>query len=57
MPVQLNHTIVEVRDPEKSAAFLADLLGCQNPPGSTPAARHAVGEPDPVGQPHGCHMV
>jgi hypothetical protein len=31
MPVQLNHTIVEARDREKSAAFLADLLGLPEP--------------------------
>jgi len=31
MPVQLNHTIVEVRDQEKSAAFLAGLLGLPEP--------------------------
>jgi catechol 2,3-dioxygenase-like lactoylglutathione lyase family enzyme len=27
MPVQLNHTIVEARDRDRTAAFLADLLG------------------------------
>lgn len=27
MPVQLNHTIVPSRDPQASAAFLADMLG------------------------------
>jgi catechol 2,3-dioxygenase-like lactoylglutathione lyase family enzyme len=31
MPVQLNHTIVEVRDRERSAVFLADLLGLPEP--------------------------
>lgn len=29
--VQLNHTIVPVRDQEESAAFLADLLGLPDP--------------------------
>ena len=27
MPIQLNHTIVPARDPQASAAFLADILG------------------------------
>jgi catechol 2,3-dioxygenase-like lactoylglutathione lyase family enzyme len=27
MPVALNHTIVHARDPQASAAFLADILG------------------------------
>ncbi|WP_194899070.1 VOC family protein [Catenulispora pinisilvae] len=27
MPVELNHTIVPVRDPQASARFLADILG------------------------------
>jgi catechol 2,3-dioxygenase-like lactoylglutathione lyase family enzyme len=31
MAVQLNHTIVHARDPEASAAFLADLLGLPAP--------------------------
>jgi catechol 2,3-dioxygenase-like lactoylglutathione lyase family enzyme len=31
MPVQLNHTIVGVRDRQRSAAFLADVLGLAPP--------------------------
>jgi catechol 2,3-dioxygenase-like lactoylglutathione lyase family enzyme len=31
MPVQLNHTIVLSRDKEKSAQFLADILGLPSP--------------------------
>jgi catechol 2,3-dioxygenase-like lactoylglutathione lyase family enzyme len=31
MPVQLNHTIVHVRDKRESAQFLADLLGLDEP--------------------------
>ncbi len=31
MPVELNHTIVPARDPEASAAWLADLLGMGAP--------------------------
>jgi catechol 2,3-dioxygenase-like lactoylglutathione lyase family enzyme len=31
MSVQLNHTIVSVRDKEESAAFVADLLGLAPP--------------------------
>ena len=31
MPAQLNHTIVNVRDKQVSAAFLADLLGLPEP--------------------------
>jgi catechol 2,3-dioxygenase-like lactoylglutathione lyase family enzyme len=31
MPVELNHTIVEARDPEASASFLADVLGLAEP--------------------------
>lgn len=31
MPAQLNHTIVAARDPEGSAAFLAELLGLPTP--------------------------
>jgi catechol 2,3-dioxygenase-like lactoylglutathione lyase family enzyme len=31
MPVQLNHTIVRVRDKRESAQFLADLLGLDEP--------------------------
>ena len=31
MAVQLNHTIVNVRDSETSAAFLAELLGLSEP--------------------------
>lgn len=31
MAVQLNHTIVHARDKQKSAAFLADLLGLAEP--------------------------
>lgn len=31
MPVQLNHTIVSVRDKEESAHFLADILGLPAP--------------------------
>ena len=27
MPIELNHTIVHARDPQASAAFLADMLG------------------------------
>jgi catechol 2,3-dioxygenase-like lactoylglutathione lyase family enzyme len=27
MPIELNHTIVHARDPQASAAFLAELLG------------------------------
>jgi hypothetical protein len=31
MPVQLNHTIVRVRDKRESATFLAELLGVAPP--------------------------
>lgn len=31
MPVQLNHTIVRVRDKRESAMFLADILGLAEP--------------------------
>ena len=31
MPVQLNHTIVNVRDKHKSATFMAELLGVPEP--------------------------
>lgn len=31
MSVQLNHTIVPSRDPQASAAFLAEVLGCETP--------------------------
>jgi catechol 2,3-dioxygenase-like lactoylglutathione lyase family enzyme len=31
MPVQLNHTIVEARDQQETAAFLADVLGLPAP--------------------------
>ncbi|GHF40568.1 catechol 2,3-dioxygenase-like lactoylglutathione lyase family enzyme [Amycolatopsis bartoniae] len=31
MPVQLNHTIVEARDREETATFLAELLGLPEP--------------------------
>jgi catechol 2,3-dioxygenase-like lactoylglutathione lyase family enzyme len=31
MPVQLNHTIVHARDRQRSAAFLAQLLGLPEP--------------------------
>ena len=31
MPVQLNHTIVHARDKQRSARFLADLLGLADP--------------------------
>lgn len=31
MPVQLNHTIVAARDRQRSAAFLADVLGLAPP--------------------------
>jgi catechol 2,3-dioxygenase-like lactoylglutathione lyase family enzyme len=31
MPVQLNHTIVHARDKQRSARFLADLLGLAGP--------------------------
>jgi catechol 2,3-dioxygenase-like lactoylglutathione lyase family enzyme len=31
MPVQLNHTIVRVRDKEESAMFLTELLGLEKP--------------------------
>jgi catechol 2,3-dioxygenase-like lactoylglutathione lyase family enzyme len=31
MPVQLNHTIVSARDPQASASFLAEILGCRAP--------------------------
>lgn len=31
MPVQLNHTIVEARDRQETAAFLADVLGLPEP--------------------------
>lgn len=31
MAVQLNHTIVAARDPDASAAFLADVLGLPEP--------------------------
>lgn len=31
MPIELNHTIVHARDPQASAAFLADLLGRDAP--------------------------
>jgi catechol 2,3-dioxygenase-like lactoylglutathione lyase family enzyme len=31
MPVQLNHTIVRVRDKRESAAFLAEILGVAEP--------------------------
>jgi len=31
MPVQLNHTIVRVRDKHESATFLAEILGIEDP--------------------------
>ena len=31
MPVQLNHTIISVRDKRESATFLADILGLAEP--------------------------
>lgn len=31
MAIELNHTIVSSRDPQASAAFLADILGCAAP--------------------------
>src|SRR4051812_41497898 len=31
MPVQLNHTIVSVRDKRESATFLAEILGLDEP--------------------------
>ncbi|GAB2998287.1 VOC family protein [Amycolatopsis acidiphila] len=31
MPVQLNHTIVEARDRQETASFLADVLGLAEP--------------------------
>jgi catechol 2,3-dioxygenase-like lactoylglutathione lyase family enzyme len=31
MPVQLNHTIVNVKDKHESAAFVADILGLPTP--------------------------
>ena len=31
MPVDLNHTIVHARDPQASAAFLAEILGLRAP--------------------------
>lgn len=31
MPIQLNHTIVNVRDKEESAKFLAEILGLAEP--------------------------
>jgi hypothetical protein len=31
MPVQLNHTIVSVRDKRESAMFLAEILGLDEP--------------------------
>ncbi|MBA3487931.1 MAG: VOC family protein [Longispora sp.] len=31
MPIQLNHTIVKVRDKHKSATFLAEILGLEPP--------------------------
>lgn len=31
MAVQLNHTIVNVRDPQRSAKFMADILGLPEP--------------------------
>jgi catechol 2,3-dioxygenase-like lactoylglutathione lyase family enzyme len=31
MAVQLNHTIVSVRDKQKSASFVSDLLGLRSP--------------------------
>jgi len=31
MPIQLNHTIVHVRDRQRSAEFLADILGLGKP--------------------------
>lgn len=31
MPVQLNHTIIRVRDKRESAAFLAEILGLAEP--------------------------
>jgi catechol 2,3-dioxygenase-like lactoylglutathione lyase family enzyme len=31
MPVQLNHTIVNVRDKQESATFLAEILGLAEP--------------------------
>lgn len=31
MPVQLNHTIVRVRDKHESATFLAEILGLEEP--------------------------
>jgi catechol 2,3-dioxygenase-like lactoylglutathione lyase family enzyme len=31
MTIQLNHTIVPARDPQASARFLAEILGCEEP--------------------------
>jgi catechol 2,3-dioxygenase-like lactoylglutathione lyase family enzyme len=36
MPVQLNHTIVHARDKQRSAHFLAQLLGLAQPTGFGP---------------------
>jgi catechol 2,3-dioxygenase-like lactoylglutathione lyase family enzyme len=36
MPVHLNHTIVNVRDKQEAATFLADILGAQAPTGYGP---------------------
>lgn len=44
MSVQLNHTIVAARDREKSASFLAELLGVQAPVGLGPFSIVTVGE-------------
>jgi catechol 2,3-dioxygenase-like lactoylglutathione lyase family enzyme len=36
MPVQLNHTIVKVRDKQEAATFLAEILGLPAPTGYGP---------------------
>jgi catechol 2,3-dioxygenase-like lactoylglutathione lyase family enzyme len=38
MPVQLNHTIIAARDKQRSAAFLADVLGLRPPTSYGPFA-------------------
>src|SRR4029453_6554695 len=43
MPVQLNHTIVNVRDKRESATFLAEILGLDEP---TPYGPFLVGQAD-----------
>jgi catechol 2,3-dioxygenase-like lactoylglutathione lyase family enzyme len=66
MPVQLNHTIVRVRDKQESATFLAEILGLDEPTSYGPflvvqvdndVSLDFADDPDPVHPQHYAFLV